>query len=232
MSYPEKIFISHAHEDRIIAGALKTSLENIGYQAFVAHDDIIPATTFNVEIAKALDECKVFIVILSQYSNKSQWVSQEIGYAYAKNAFIIPIKTDSEDPKAFIALIQALPFHISGNQHFHDNMDIYDSCASLVRSLINAQKKGIPPSSIDKLINELISSSNYNQSSAYFKNLDKVSVFSEEQVDKLLDAALMNDQVSGTFAAKPFYDRLLTKNRHYGDKEKIEKVRNLFSELP
>ena len=182
------------------------------------------------EIIKALNECKVFIVIVSLHSNKSQWVQQEIGHACAKNLLIIPVKTDSENPKALISSVQALPVQIAGDQSYQDNMDIYDSCASRVRSLIDRQKRGATPSSTDLLINELISSPSYAKSTPIFKELDKIHVFSEEQMDKLLDAALMNDQVRGNFDASNFYNRLLTKNRQYRDKEKVLKVRDLFKD--
>lgn len=230
MNYSEKIFISHAHEDKIIAGGLKTSLESLGYQAFVAHDDILPLTEWRKEIVKALDECKAFIVIISLNSNKSQWVHQEIGYACARNVLIIPIKTDSENPTALISDIQALSFQIASDQRYHDNKAIYDICASEVRSAMDGQRRGAIPSSTDFLINELISSPSYAKGTPIFKELDKISVFSEEQMDKLLDAALMNDQVRGNFDASNFYNRLLTKNLQYQDKEKILRVRNHFKD--
>lgn len=223
-----KIFISHAHQDKIIAGALKVCLERLGFQAFVAHDDILPSEKWREEIIKALNECSTFIVIVSSISNESTWVNQETGYAFARGAFIIPIKTDSEDPSALINIIQGLPIQVVDNRTYGENIDIYDSCASLIQRLINSHKLGTTPDSTDILINDLISSSSFAQSASIFTKLDKITLFNEEQVDKLLDAALMNSQVRGSFDAKNFYDRLLTKNRHYSDKDKVTKVRRLF----
>ncbi|HTY47570.1 MAG TPA: toll/interleukin-1 receptor domain-containing protein, partial [Methanomassiliicoccales archaeon] len=72
MNYPDnRLFISHAHEDKVIAGALKSCLEYLGFRAFVAHNDIIPSKQWREEIVKALDESRVFIVIVSSNSNKS-----------------------------------------------------------------------------------------------------------------------------------------------------------------
>lgn len=226
----KKIFISHAHEDRAIAGILKTCLESLGYQAFVAHDDITPSKQWMDEIINAMNECGVFVVIVSSYSNKSQWVNQEIGYAIAKNGFIVPIKIDMEDPKAMISTIQALRIQLSGQRGYNENEGIYDNCAKQVKLLVDSHRKSIPLSSTDRLINELISSSSFNESTNLINQLDKVTEFSEDQIDKLLDAALLNNQVRGAFVAEKFYGRLFSKNRQHPDKDKMSEVLRFFNE--
>lgn len=107
-----KAFISHTAKDKIIATRLRDVLRDHNIESFVAHEDIKPSKEWEEEIRKALNTMDFFISIHTEGFSERLWCQQEIGYAYARNVKIIPIKF-GEDPQGFISKYQAL---IRGNK--------------------------------------------------------------------------------------------------------------------
>lgn len=104
-----KAFISHLSKDSIYAMKLRNELKKYNIDSFVAHEDIKPTEEWQEEIDKALQTMDFFISMHTEGFAESVWCQQEIGYALARAVKIIPIKFDGkEDPKGFIARIQAL----------------------------------------------------------------------------------------------------------------------------
>lgn len=75
-------FISYASEDKNIADNLCAKLESNGIRVWYAPRDVIGS--YADAIAKAIDSCTHFIVILSQNSIRSQHVLNEIDLAFQK----------------------------------------------------------------------------------------------------------------------------------------------------
>lgn len=104
-----KAFISHLSIDKDLAKRLRDELKIFSIDAFVAHEDIKPSEEWQIEINKALQTMDFFISIHTIGFSESYWCQQEVGYAVARNAKIIPIKFDkNQDPVGFIGKIQAL----------------------------------------------------------------------------------------------------------------------------
>jgi len=107
------IFVSYSSEDSIIAGALKRNLERYGISVFLAHEDIKPGRDWADDLEKTLEGCTAILPIISRNFIKSEWASQEIGFAYARKKFILSLKVDKDiNPGGFIARSQALPINI------------------------------------------------------------------------------------------------------------------------
>lgn len=98
-----KIFISYANEDKKEAGTLHSLLSLLGFQCFLAHEDIKKGELWRAAIVKELKAADVFVVLLSEYALKSAWVQQECGMAHIlrerrKKPHIIPVTPGSAPP--------------------------------------------------------------------------------------------------------------------------------------
>lgn len=102
-----EVFISHLAKYKSEATALKQMLGCFGVSAFVAHEDITPTAEWQVEIEKALRECRCLVALLKDGFHESSWTDQEIGFAYARNIKIIPV-IQGANPYGFIGKIQGL----------------------------------------------------------------------------------------------------------------------------
>jgi formylglycine-generating enzyme required for sulfatase activity len=77
---PRKVFVSHAHEDQEFAHQLADDLQKRGWRAWIAPDSIRPGEPWGQAINRGLEECGIFVLLLTPYTTSSRWVSDE---AYA-----------------------------------------------------------------------------------------------------------------------------------------------------
>jgi hypothetical protein len=89
------VFISYASQDVAVANALVEALELCGLRCWIAPRDVIAGSLFAEAIVLALNEAKVFVVILSVYAGASPHVGKEIERASAKRRPIIALRADS-----------------------------------------------------------------------------------------------------------------------------------------
>lgn len=102
-----RVFISHLASFKGGAGALRTALLSYGISGFVAHDDIKPTKEWQSEIVAGLKSMDAFIAILEKGFPSSNWCDQEVGFAVARNVFVIPLIRDL-NPYGFIGKVQGL----------------------------------------------------------------------------------------------------------------------------
>ena len=112
------IFISHITQDSKIAITLKEWIDTTllgNFEVFVSSDsESIPSgTRWLDEISKALDECKVMLILCSPESIKRHWISFEAGCGWTRRIPVIPIcyngLVKSQLPQP-IGALQALDF--------------------------------------------------------------------------------------------------------------------------
>src|SRR5580692_5762918 len=89
------VFISYASQNATVANALVEALELCGLRCWIAPRDVIAGSLFAEAIVLALNEAKVFVVILSVYAGASPHVGKEIERASAKRRPIIALRADS-----------------------------------------------------------------------------------------------------------------------------------------
>lgn len=103
-----KVFISYSRKDSLFAGKLKRCFETcVGFEAFLAHDDLHPSDDWPFEILKNLYNTDFVVPLISKNFLSSSFSNQEIGIALAKNKKIIPISIDGTNPEGFINKLQA-----------------------------------------------------------------------------------------------------------------------------
>ena len=102
-----RVFISHISQYKIDAMTIKDALEVFGIASFVAHSDIEPTEEWQTEIERALHSMDLFIALLTEGFKESNWTDQEVGFALARKAPILPINRGT-NPYGFIGKYQAL----------------------------------------------------------------------------------------------------------------------------
>lgn len=103
------IFISYSHRDDKAAGKLNRELEAAYYSTFLAHDDVVPATDWHVEIWAALKGCHAFVGLLTENFNESAFCQQEVGAALALDKpHVLVVDGAKHRPPGFAARFQTV----------------------------------------------------------------------------------------------------------------------------
>lgn len=89
------VFISYKSEDWESANFVKSVLETNGITCWIAPNNIPGGSSYAAEIPKAIRECKVFVLILTQKAQLSKWVPRELDQAVNENKVIMPFMTEN-----------------------------------------------------------------------------------------------------------------------------------------
>lgn len=99
----EKIFISYDTHDEELVTKITDSLTRIGLEPFKVPDHISINADLVDKVIEAIKDSNCFVPIITQTSIKSQWVNQEIGYAYSREELpIFPVVEKGLQIKGFI----------------------------------------------------------------------------------------------------------------------------------
>lgn len=196
-----KIFVSYSNLDRVKAGEIKSFFENMGLFIFLAHEDITPSSEWEKRILQELNDCDVFLPLVSKNFKASLWTGQETGIALAKKKIILPVKIDV-DPFGFISKYHACVLKSDNIKDLFDEIiDTFEEQKirnKLIVSLIMGFCKSV-------------SFSDANLKTTYLKKFQ--ASLSNEQITQLGTSLVVNGQIDGGFEAKPFIQNLLRKNR-------------------
>lgn len=89
------VFISYSSKDEQMANLVVEGLSERGVHCWKAGEYTINSgEDFRQKIAEALDECKIFLIILSESSMASPWCKLELTEALRKNKKIYSLKVD------------------------------------------------------------------------------------------------------------------------------------------
>jgi hypothetical protein len=98
MSYylhPFKVFISYPDEDKHFAAFLKTLLELMGVNAYLAVHNKEPGKELWDKLSKEIDESDYMVVLYTSYAPYSEWMEKEIDIARTFKRRIITINEES-----------------------------------------------------------------------------------------------------------------------------------------
>ena len=90
MSSEKNVFISYKSEEFDKANWVKMTLEHNGISCWMAPLSIKGGSSYAMEIPKAIRECKVFVLILSEKAQDSKWVPRELDQAINEGKTIMP----------------------------------------------------------------------------------------------------------------------------------------------
>ena len=105
----KKVFISHSSKDKATGDEVCLFLEANGISCWIAPRDVTPGKNYGVAIVDAIDECAVFVLILSSESNKSGQVVREVERAASSNSIILPLRVEPVQPS------RNLEFYVSSS---------------------------------------------------------------------------------------------------------------------
>jgi hypothetical protein len=134
------VFISHSSHDKAIGDQICRFLENKGVMCWIAPRDVMPGKNYGAAIVDAIDECRVFVLILSDSSNKSKQVVREVERAASSDSIIIPFRIDDIQPS------RDLEFYVS-SAHWLDasTKPLEKHLRELLKAIEDWQKRGAAP---------------------------------------------------------------------------------------
>lgn len=199
-----KVFISYSSEDRFLGRFFKQSFENyVGFSVFLAHEDISPATEWELKIIKELKESDVIIPLITENYRNSEFTDQELGMALAWKKIILPIKLTNINPYGFIKKFQALKCR-------NDKYSIINAVVSTVLVLIESKEfnkhKEIV---IDSVVKAFGQSSSFKMTRTIIEILTKINRFTKKQISSLKEAIKNNYQIYEEYYAVPNFKKIL-----------------------
>jgi TIR domain len=194
-----KVFISHLAVHRKFAGELQAELAKLGISAFVAHNDIEPASEWQTEIEKALATCDSLVALLHSDFHKSNCTDQEIGFAMGRGVPIFSVRA-GQDPYGFIGRFQA--FQGAGKAAY-----------ALAYELFNAFRKHKQTQDMmpEILITLLENSKSFDKARTRTGFLEEVESWKTSFTSRLRSAIKNNSQISGSWGVPDRLETLIVK---------------------
>lgn len=196
-----EVFLSYSHKDRRLAHKVKKGLVTLGFDVFLAHDDIRISAAWRREILKRLRSCEIFVPILTEAFTESKWTDQEVGYALARGARIAPLKVDV-DPYGFIGEFQAGKVK-SGS--------VNEVCWAVLDGLKNNSRLGerIREAGIEVFLQ----SGTFDEADKNLRKLMKFRPFSQAQLREIIQGGARNQNIYGCHKARPLMKEILEEAR-------------------
>lgn len=183
-------FISYSSDIKRIAGKIKMYLDTYDFNCFLAHEDIPPQTVWPAEIVKALEECDLFLPLLTPEFTTSFFCQQETGFAYCRKVEILPVMI-SKAPMGMIADIQAVRFN---------EKDLENSCWKIVDHV--AKKTSLSGQILDALIKAFGDSESYDDACDWAQYLLNEFTFTPRQIKAIKGQIKNSSQINRTKKAR------------------------------
>lgn len=136
------VFISYSRTDSAIADKISSILDDLEITYFRDIKNINWGNPIATDVRRALRDCRAIIVIVSPGSEKSQWVSYEIGHASALRKTILPFLTHPS---------QNTPPFLKDRKHIETLDEIRDHLESMDLNSDHDAAKGPLQSAIDEI---------------------------------------------------------------------------------
>lgn len=196
-----RAFLSYSHLDRHLAGRIREELQKFGIAVFLAHEDINPSHEWQEEILRDLDQCHIFLPLLTRRFHVSRWTDQETGLAIAKRKVIVPLRVDI-NPYGFAGRFQAFAFHRNRAPR---------SCGQLLQ-IIRANTR-LRSRALNSLISAFGESVNFDESRDKSALLLESQAFSKAQINEIVRLSAKNDQIYNCTPTVKNLTRLIRKHR-------------------
>ncbi|NCD19940.1 MAG: toll/interleukin-1 receptor domain-containing protein [Actinobacteria bacterium] len=92
------VFICHSSEDRTIANAICSHLEQNRIRCWIAPRDVVPGSDYAQSIVEAIAETKITVLVFSHSSNQSPHVKREIERSVSHGIPILPFRVEDVVP--------------------------------------------------------------------------------------------------------------------------------------
>ena len=194
-----KVFISHLTGSKDQASQIKNSLSPYGMSGFVAHSDIELTLEWQIEIESALSTCDLLVAVLHPGFVESRWCDQEVGYALGRGVPVFTVKCGL-DPYGFVSRFRA--FNGNGKTSSQIAKELFE--ASIVHKLLQKRMAGI-------LMDRFTSSGTFSAAKNRIGYLENLKVWENSFSDRLKEALIENDQISGSWGVPARVEALIEK---------------------
>jgi hypothetical protein len=96
-------FISYSNVDKATADAACATLEQTGIRCWIAPRDIMPGDEWSASIVKAIDQCRIMVLIFSASANDSRQIRREVERAINAGVTVIPVRIENVVPTESLA---------------------------------------------------------------------------------------------------------------------------------
>ena len=135
---PKEVFISYSTKDSEIAFSLLEVLESYGLECWIAPRNIPKGAQWAEEIDKAIQNARVFVVIVSSQSVESKQVPKEIALAVSSCESIFPFRIDDTGLKG------TFRYYLSDYQFTDATSDSKQKMIELAEIICSSLGKPIP----------------------------------------------------------------------------------------
>lgn len=125
------VFISYSSRDSAAACAVRSMLEANGVKCWMAPESIPMGGDYANAIPLAIENCSVFLLILSENAQASKWVPKELDLAITFDKRVIPFQIDDG------LMTRPFNFRLTNIQRieaYRDLADAYEKLLSRIRS--------------------------------------------------------------------------------------------------
>jgi hypothetical protein len=102
------VFISYAKGDKAVADRICAALEGNGISCWIAPRDAKPGQPYQVQLIRAIQACKLMVLVYSSEVDASPFVPRELERAVAKNIPVLPFKITTDQPSEQIEFFLAM----------------------------------------------------------------------------------------------------------------------------
>lgn len=188
-----KTFLSHADEDRKIAGQLAKELSKHGFDVFVAHDDIAIGDDWEDTLKTEIENRDLFVALLSENFKKADFTDHEVGIAIAWHKRVFPIRLDDIKPYGFMSRFQS-------SQKINSKIDP-DEVSLLAHNMRSFTDEG--QKITDDRIKEFRHADSFGSANAIARQLFYHITCSSKQANDIARAFLGNGQIRDSWTAGP-----------------------------
>ena len=136
----QHVFISYSSKNLKQAHNIRTYLEAQGISCWMAPESIPAGSNYTKEIPVAIRDCRVFLLLLSHHSLKSDWVLKELDTALSKKKYVVPFMLED------CALTDEFEFLLAGcHRHFASAPGALATLAELIHTMAGSAPPPPPP---------------------------------------------------------------------------------------
>lgn len=132
------VVISYSSKNKIVADGICHYLEENRIKCWIAPRDIPPGSNYGNVISDAIMNCRVVVLVYSQNSSVSRWVSGETNAAFSNGKPIVPFRIDDTQPVGAYFVMLNQTHWIDAYPHYSDHLpDLLQSLERLLNIKTN-----------------------------------------------------------------------------------------------
>lgn len=211
-----RIFISYTTSNKVLAGRLSQELESYGFRVFLAHHHLRPSEQWQQTIQQELRKCDLFLPLLTKNFHKSPWTDQEVGFVLGSEKSISPIKIDIM-PYGFLSSRQAFTLN---------RKNVKKRCRTFVLQMLNRESK-LRKLAAMSVITKLANSTSFIESREILGLLIDCDFLSKQEVNKVFQVSITNDQIYNYEGAPARLRRIVNKFKIQIDEKILRQARSM-----